>query len=215
VGVALAAAAVSACGSASTQTQTGSRSAGGQRSYPVAIDAASFPSSQSVAQSAEMVISVRNTGQRTIPNLAVTVCNVTCRSPAPAGEGSSAPAFGDNSEQPNLANPGEPLWVVDRPPGVCSYSCLNGGRGGAVTAYSNTWSMGPLRPGHTARFDWQVTPISPGRHVVAWTVAATLGGRGNAVLAGGGAPAGTFTVDVGNKPPQTYVNNSGQIVTAP
>lgn len=213
--MALAAAAVSACGSASTQPQAKSAASGKPTRYPVAIDTASFPTSQSVAQGADLVIAVRNTGQRTIPNVAVTICNVTCRSSAPPGEGSSAPAFGDNSTQPNESNPGRPLWIVDRPPGACGFSCINGGRGSAVTAYANTWSMGRLRPGHTARFQWKVTPIAPGRHTVAWAVAASFSGRGRAVESGGGAPSGSFTVDVGNRPAQTYVNNGGQIVTAP
>lgn len=216
MGVALAVTAVSACGSASTQTQTraNAASAGSHTQYPVAIAAASFPTAQALAQSAELVIAVRNTGRRTIPNVAVTICNVTCRSPAPRGEGSSAPAFGAVSQQPYLANPRQPLWIVDRPPGTCSFSCRSGGRGGAVTAYANTWSLGRLRPGHTARFEWRLTPIAAGRHTVAWAVAASFNGNGQAVLAGGGVPGGTFTVDVSNTPPQTYVNNSGQIVSA-
>jgi hypothetical protein len=44
-------------------------------------------------------------------------------------------------------------------------------------------------------------------------VAAGLNGNAKAVLAGGGMVHGTFTVTVGSKPPQTYVNNNGQIVS--
>lgn len=211
--------ALSACGSAQTQTETGAgtaaTAAGSRGGYPVAIDAADFPAAQTLAQTTDLVIAVRNAGRRTIPNVAVTICNVTCASPAPKGQGSSAPAFGTNSRQPYLANPGQPVWIVEAPPGPCRYSCRNGGLGGAVTAYSNTWSLGRLRPGHTARFDWRVTPIAPGRHVVAWAVAATLNGRGHTVLSTGGRPEGTFTVDVADRPAQTYVNNEGKIVTAP
>ena len=47
-------------------------------------------------------------------------------------------------------------------------SCNQGGSGGAVTAYSNTWALGRLAPGATARFVWRVTAVSPGTHVVAY-----------------------------------------------
>ena len=82
-----------------------------------------------------------------------------------------------------------------------------------MTAYSNTWALGRLRPGRTARFDWSVTPAQAGKHVVAWQVAAGLNGKAKAVLSDGSAPRGSFAVKVDNAPAQSYVNNNGQIVT--
>lgn len=200
---------LAACGS--SQTQAAHEPSG---RFPVAVDTASFPASQHLAQRAHLVIAVRNTGSRPIPNVAVTICNVTCAYPAPKGEGTSAAAFGSDIGQPYVANPSRPVWVVDAAPGPCGYSCRNGGQGAAVTAYSNTWALGRLAPGHTARFDWGVTAVQTGRHVVAWEVAAGLNGKARAVLAGGGGlPHGTFTVHVSGKPPQSYVDNNGQIVT--
>jgi hypothetical protein len=211
IGAALAAGvAVAGCGGG--QTQAAGEPSG---TFPVAVDTASFPASQKLAQRSHLVISVRNAGHQAIPDVAVTICNVTCAYPAPKGEGTSAAAFGANISQPYLANPSRPVWIVDAAPGPCGYSCRNGGAGAAVTAYSNTWALGRLAPGHTARFDWAVTAVKPGRHVVAWEVAAGLNGRAKAVLAdGSGPPRGTFTVRVGTAPPQSYVNNNGQIVTA-
>jgi hypothetical protein len=202
--------AISACGGSSNQ-------AAGEPNgkFPVAVDTASFPATQKLAQPSHLVIAVRNAGTKAIPDVAVTICNVTCAYPAPAGEGSSAAAFGADVSQSYLANPSRPLWIVDTAPGPCLYSCRNGGQGAAVTAYDNTWALGRLAPGHTARFDWAVTAVKTGRHVIAWEVAAGLNGKAKAVLAGGGLPHGTFTVTVGSKPPQTYVNNNGQIVTSP
>ena len=84
---------------------------------------------------------------------------------------------------------------------------------GAVTAYANTWALGQLRPGQTAKFDFSVTAVKPGRHVVAWEVAAGLNGKAKAVLQDGSLPHGKFTVLIHNAPAQTYVNNNGQIVT--
>ena len=199
---------VAACGGGQTQASNEPKG-----KFPVAVDTASFPPAQKLAQKTHLVIAVRNTGHKPIPDVAVTICNVTCAYPAPKGEGTSAAAFGANISQPYVANPSRPVWIVDAAPGACRYSCQNGGPGAAVTAYANTWALGRLAPGHTARFDWAVTAVKAGRHVVAWEVAAGLNGRARAVLAGGGPPHGTFTVHVGSQPPQSYVNNNGQIVT--
>jgi hypothetical protein len=201
--------ALSACGGG--QNQAASEPSG---HFPVTVSAATFPASQRLAQRTHLVIEIRNSGQKAIPNVAVTICNVTCAYPARRGEGSSSQAFAANNNEPYLANPSRPLWVIDRAPGVCGYSCQNGGQGAAVTAYANTWALGRLAPGRTARFDWAVTAVKAGKHVVAWQVAAGLNGKAKAVLANGSAPKGTFAVDVGNAPAQSYVNNNGQIVTS-
>jgi hypothetical protein len=205
VGVALA---LSACGGG--QNQAASEPSG---NFTVAVSTARFPASQKLAQHTHLVIAVHNEGAKTIPDVAVTICNVTCAYPARKGEGSSSQAFGANIDQSDLANPSRPLWVIDRGPGVCGYSCQNGGQGAAVTAYANTWALGRLAPGKTARFDWAVTAVKAGKHVVAWQVAAGLNGKAKAVLSNGSAPKGTFAVKVDTAPARSYVNNNGQIVT--
>jgi hypothetical protein len=180
------------------------------------VTTSSFPTSQSLSQHTRMVISVRNAGRHAIPNLAVTVCPVTCSYKAPAGQGTSSAVFGSNTGSDSLNNPSPPVWVVDRPPGPCTYSCQNGGGGAYATAYPNTWALGqPLAPGHTATFVWGVTPVQAGRFIVAWQLAAGLNGRAKAVLSSGRTPQGRFAVTVSNKPTQAYVNNAGQIVTTP
>ena len=206
VGVALA---LSACGGGGDQAA--SEPSG---NYTVTVSTAKFPASQKLAQHTHLVISVHNAGHKTIPDVAVTICNVTCAYPAPKGQGSSSQAFGAGIDQSYLANPSRPLWVIDRGPGVCGYSCQNGGQGAGVTAYANTWALGRLAPGKTARFDWAVTAVKAGKHVVAWQVAAGLNGKAKAVLSNGSAPKGTFAVNVGRAPAQSYVNNNGQIVSS-
>jgi hypothetical protein len=201
--------ALSACGGG--QTQASSEPSG---HYTVNVSTAKFPASQRLAQHTHLVIAVHNTGNKTIPDVAVTICNVTCGYPAPKGQGSSSQAFGANIGQRYLANPSRPLWIIDRAPGVCGYSCQNGGQGAAVTAYANTWALGKLAPGKTARFDWAVTAVKPGKHVVAWQVAAGLNGKAKAILSNGSAPKGTFAVKVDTAPAQSYVNNNGQFVTS-
>jgi hypothetical protein len=206
--------ALSACGGGASQDA--SEPSG---NFPVAVSTATFPVSQRLSEHTHLVLAVRNTGSKTIPNVAVTICNVTCAYPAPTGEGSDAAAFAQDLQQTGLANPSRPVWVVDRPPGACNAGCQpgsadgSGSPGGAVTAYSNTWALGSLAPGHVARFDWSVTAVAPGRHVVAWEVAAGLGGKAKAVTSSGALPHGTFAVTIHTAPSEPYVNNNGQIVT--
>ena len=116
---------------------------------------------------------------------------------------------------PGLASRSRPVWIVDRPPGPCQYSCRSGGPGGAVTAYSNTWALGRLQPGATATFDWGVTAIKPGTHVVQYS------GRGRAQRQGQGrasrrrhSAAAVHGHDL-SRPQQAYVDNSGQVVDTP
>ncbi len=200
--------AVSACGSGSNQA---ANEPSGK--FKVEVSSASFPTFQRLAQQSHLVISVRNTGSHAIPNLAVTICNTSCAYPSQPGQGTSAQAFAQDLNQPYLANPSRPIWIVNKAPGPCLYSCRNGGPGAYVTAYSNTWALGhQLPPGQTATFDWGVTAVSAGSHVVAWQVAAGLDGKAKAVLADGSQPGGTFAVHITRKPQQSYVNNAGKVV---
>jgi hypothetical protein len=201
--------AIAACGSGARQD---AHEPSG--TFKVSIASASFPAAQTISEHTHFVISVRNAGA-TIPDLAVTICNATCAYPASPGEGSSAEAFAADLNEQNLANPSRPVWIVDQAPGACGYSCKSGSLGAAVTAYSNTWALGSLKPGATATFDWKVTAVAPGRHIVAWQIAADLNGRAKAVLANGSRPAGSFAVTIASAPTQSYVNNNGQIVTTP
>ena len=175
--------------------------------FTVAVPVATFPSFQRLAQQTHLVISVRNSGSQTIPNVAVTITNPVY--------GTAAQAFGyllsDTTQ--GLASRSRPVWIIDRPPGPCNFACKVGGPGGAVTAYANTWALGPLRPGVTATFDWAVTAIKPGTHFVQYRVAAGLNGKAKAVLADGGIPTGKFKVTVTRVPQHYYVNAKGQVVT--
>lgn len=200
--------ALSACGGGGSD-QSASEPKG---NFPVQVATATFPTSQRLAEQTHLTIAVRNSGTKTIPNVAVTICNVTCVYPAPKGHGTDAAAFSENLQQANLASSSRPIWIVDRPPGPCRFVCKSGGPGGAVTAYSNTWALGQLKPGATAKFRWAVTAIKPGRHIVAWQVAAGLTGNAKAVLADGSAPRGTFKVTIHRRPQQSYVTPSGRLV---
>lgn len=183
-------------------------------SFPVTVTTASFPAAQTLSEHTHMVIVVHNAGNKAIPNLAVTVCNLSCEVTGQPGSGTGTAPFSGNIDETGVANPSRPVWIVDQPPGPKGYSSSHGGPGGYATAYSNTWTLGHrLQPGATARFDWALTAVKPGRHVIQYRVAAGLNGKAKAVVPGGGAPGGEFTVTINSKPRKSYVNNAGQIVT--
>jgi hypothetical protein len=152
--------------------------------FQVDVVNASFPAKQHLAKPERFVIAVRNSGNRTLPNVAVTVSSFAAR-----------------SEQAGLADPERAVWVIDSSP-----------RGGD-TAYTNTWALGRLAPGQTRRFVWRVTAVQAGTHTVKWQVAAGLNGKAKATLSGNRAPAGSVTVDVSDKPGQAHVDpETGKVV---
>ncbi len=193
---------LTACGSGARQDANEPRG-----SFPVQILAARFPASQRLAQRTDLLIAVRNSGTQTIPNIAVTITNPLY--------GTAVQAFSTWLAQPGLANHSRPVWIITRPPGRCGYSCESYGLGSAVTAYSNTWALGELRPGEVARFEWRLTAVQSGRYLVRYQVAAGLNGKAVAVLADGSRPAGTFIVSIRQTPPQLYVEPNGQVLTTP
>ena len=181
-------------------------------SFTVQVPTASFPTHQQLAERARLVIAVRNTSGRTLPNVAVTICNTTCTYPAPVGEGTSVRPFAYYLKMPGLVSHSRPVWIVDKPPGACGYSCQNGGRGTDFTADANTWAAGQLKPGATATFSWDVTAVVSGKYTVAWQVAAGIYGKAKAVLADGTIPHGAFTVNIAHAPAKSFVNDQGGIV---
>lgn len=162
--------------------------------YTVDVVRASFPAQQRLAQKSQMVIEVRNPGPKTVPNVAVTV------EPVQPNARSRALAFEETSNQVGLANPSRPIWIVD-----------SGPRGG-ITAYTNTWALGRLRPGETKTFLWRVTAVRTGSHEIKYTVAAGLNGKAKARLPGGEAPTGSFRINVSGAPAQGALGPGDQPV---
>jgi hypothetical protein len=175
----LAALAVAGCGGGERQD-----AAEPSGTFEVDVVSATFPTKQHLAQPERFVIAVRNSGQKTVPNVAVTVSS-----------------FAERSEQAGLADSQRAVWIIDDSP-----------RGGQ-TAYTNTWALGRLAPGQTRRFVWRVTAVQSGTHTVKWQVAAGLNGKAKATLSGNRAPAGSVTVDVSDKPGQARVDpKTGKVV---
>jgi hypothetical protein len=178
----------SGCGGGSARPD-GDEPAG---SYRVDVVGASFPARQAIADRATMRVRVRNADSRTVPNVAVTV-RTHAKQP-----GGTPSAFGQAVDDPRLADPERPVWIVDRAPAA----------GG--TADAGTWALGALPPGRTRTFEWRLTAVQPGRYTVGYEVSAGLGGR--ARLAAGSKGAGTFRVRIGDEPPESRVGDDGRVI---
>src|SRR3954451_23759826 len=151
--------------------------------FKVQVVEAKFPSKQSLAKRSKMIITIKNVDNKTIPNVAVTVKSVDQR-----------------KSDPNLADPRRPQFI------------LNAGPRGGDTAYVGTSALGPLKPGQTKTFQWDVTAAVAGKYSLKYAVAAGLNGKAKAVLAGGGIPTGEFTGTVSSKAPQATVADDGKTV---
>jgi hypothetical protein len=171
--------------------------------FTVRVAHASFPALQAVARPAQLVLIVRNTSLRTLPNVAVAVNS-----------------FYYNSSYPNVAARKRPVWIVDNGPGTIPNPPVETVQinppGGGTTANDQIWALGPLAPGASRSFVWHVTPVKPGVHQIYYRVYAGLNGRAVARLAGGGAPAGRFTVTIAGRPPLSHVDpQTGKVVPGP
>ena len=197
--------ALSACGSGAEQNAGEPHG-----NFPVQVTS-SFPTHQSLAQETNMVVSVKNTGHKTLPNVAVTVTNPKY--------GDAAQSFGllipeNAAGQPLLASRSRAIWIINQSPGACGYSCKHLGAGAGASAYTDTWALGRLAPGKTATFAWHLTAIQAGTYKVRYRVAAGLNGYAKAVTAGGRQVSGTYAVTISNAPPSAYVQSNGTVVSS-
>lgn len=192
--------------------------------FPVSIVSADFPSKQQLAENTQLTLSVENSGNQTIPNLAITIwtnsnastSESTTTTGATAGTTSTSEdlptsqgSFNVRSEQQGLAIPFRPVWILEE-----GYPKLAGqtSPAGAEAAQTDTYAFGELRPHETRSMVWSVTPVQPGTYTVRYRVAAGLEGKAKAVTADGSVPEGEFVVRISNAAPQTRVDNSGKVV---
>jgi hypothetical protein len=190
ISAAVALALASGCGGGARQDAGESHA-----TYSVAVPVASFPAHQGLAQRSEMRIAVRNVGEHTIPNVAATIQT--------AGRGTTVEAFARHTDQPGVQSSSRPVWVVEDGPS-------NGD-----TAGSNTWALGPLRPGATKTFVWRVAAVEAGRYTLTYRLAGSLNGGSQLRLRSGAVPQGSFTVAIDRKPGQVRVRPDGTIVRVP
>jgi hypothetical protein len=165
--------------------------------FPVEVVSATFPAKQKLAQTSELVITVRNSGKKNLPNLAVTVKGLSFRATQPGLSDPERPRFAVNGIQRQIGGFPE---AKDASPAGCD------------TAYVNTWACGPLKPGDETTLVWKVTAVKAGPYEVSWRVAAGLNGKAQAVVTGGGAPTGSFSGSVSRAAPKVRIAADGKTV---
>jgi hypothetical protein len=162
--------------------------------YRVEVAGASFPARQRIAEPVTLRIRVHNADRRTLPNVAVTVAT------APAVPGEAPIAFGQDAADARLADPRRPVWIVDRGPA------------GADTAYTNTWTLGPLTPGGSRQFVWHLLPARAGEFTVDFRLSPGLSADTRAAR---GRTRGAFRVIVANRPVAACVGAHGRVIRGP
>ncbi|HEY2056670.1 MAG TPA: hypothetical protein VGH14_22265 [Solirubrobacterales bacterium] len=192
------AALLAACGSSSSSDSN--EKAG---NYEVIVTGASFPGKQVVGQTSLMEIDVKNTGEKTVPALTVTV-NVEGKE----GEDARIP-FAIRDPQAGLAGPDRPVWVL-----AATYPRLAGSSspGGAETSNLKTYTFGALKPGKSVEAVWKLSAVRAGKYTIGYEVEAGLTGQAKAKTSTGVRPGGTFVTDISTALPETEVNAAGEIV---
>jgi hypothetical protein len=168
--------------------------------FDVDVVSASFPKRQKLAQSSELVVTVRNAGDRTIPNIAVTVHG-----------------FGFRKVGSDLADPQRPVFAVNGVPRQIGGfpEAKDGTPLGCDTAYVDTWACGPLRAGREKTFRWSVTAVRAGPFKLSWRVSAGLDGKAKAMWSESGAPpGGTISGTISDEAPQVRVGDDGKSVVS-
>ena len=168
--------------------------------FAVEVVEAKFPESQKLAKSSDLVVTVRNAGQDTIPNIAMTVNGFDERKTDPDLADPNRPVFALNGVQVEIAGFPEAKDAAPR---------------GCDTAYVNTWACGPLKPNQEKTFRWSVTAVQAGDFKVSWRVAAGLDGKAKAVAMGGGpAPRGAFSGTISDAAPDVRVADDGKTIVS-
>jgi hypothetical protein len=159
--------------------------------FDLDVTAASFPAEQRIAEASTLKLEVENTGDRAVPDLAVTV------ETEPGEDGQAPVAFGQSTDDPTLAASARSVWVVDKGPS------------GGDSAYANTWTVGPLGEGQSTTLEWKLTAAKAGRYTVNWRLSPALEGD---VSLGDGRTDGTFDVTISDEPVPARVGADGEVV---
>lgn len=198
---------LSACGGGTRQDAT--EPVG---NFQVGVTKASFPAKQQLSEQTDLQLAIQNTGDKTVPNLAITI--YTGNGPHPAAEES----FSTRVDDPTLADPNRPVWILENEypkllgDGATLQNLDSQPTAGAAAAQTDTYQFGPLEPGKSKTIVWRVTPTKPGTYTVHYQVAAGLQGNAKAVTADGSPVQGQFVTTISSKPPQTCVSGSGKVI---
>jgi hypothetical protein len=170
--------------------------------FAVEVTTAQFANRQRLAETTDLRLGVENTGSEDIPDLAITIF---------VDDGAAGP-FSIREEQPGIANPNRPVWILENKyPRIAGEPPALGSSPGA-TAQTNTFSFGSLSAGENREVIWRLTPVRGGTYTVNYEIAAGLHGKARAVTADGSEPAGKFVVTISTRPPKATVNDAGEVV---
>jgi hypothetical protein len=170
--------------------------------FPVEVITSEFPTKQRLAETSDLVLGVENTGDETVPELAFTVFT---------DDGTATGSFSILSDQPGLANPNRPVWVLENNYPRFLGSPPPSGLSGGLRAQTNTFGFGPLEPGERREIVWRLTPVQAGIYTLSYIVEAGLDGNAKAVTSGGEEVKGEFIVEITDKPPRARVDNQGKV----
>jgi hypothetical protein len=199
---------------------------GGQRqdanepsgNFAVKVSKASFPAKQVLANNENLRLAIENAGQKTIPNLAVTIHTGKIKAGLTA-TGSGQGSFNIRLDNPNLANPNRPVWVLENDfpkllaPGASVKDLHAAPTAGAEAAQTDTFQFGQVKPGQIKDIFWRLAPVRAGTYPVHYDVEAGLQGNAKAVTPSGGKVRGDFVVTIASKVPETCVTGDGRVVT--
>jgi hypothetical protein len=196
---------ISACGGGERQDVTEPSG-----DFPVKVAKAKFPNRQRLAETSDLELAIKNLGDKTIPDLAVTIYT---------GDAKADGSFNVRLNDSSLANPNRPVWILENnypkllTSGVTVKNLDRAPTAGAAAAQTDTFQFGAVPPAKTKDADWRVTAVRAGTFTVHYEVAAGLEGKAKAVTADGSPVKGQFVVTISSKPPQTCVNGAGQVTT--
>lgn len=167
--------------------------------FPLRVTRASFPRDQRLAKRSMLEIDVKNTGDRAVPNLAVTVegFDEVQTKPAATTANARTTVFSINGVPTNLKQYG----------GFDDSLAQSPGNGGGENAYVDTWTAGPLKAGQTRKLRWSVTATRKGPYRLKYEVAAGLTGKSKAVGPDGGPPQGVFSGEISPVAPTSHVSD--------
>jgi hypothetical protein len=203
---------VSACGGGERQDVTEPSG-----NFPVQVAKAKFPKRQQLVETSNVELKINNVGDQTIPDLAVTI--YTTPTPTATSEPKPAGSFNIRLDQPNLADPNQPVWILEQgypkliTPGVTLKKIAQAPAAGGAAAQTDTFQFGPVRSGESKDIVWRVTPVRAGTYTVHYEVAAGLQGKARAITADGSPVKGEFAVTITPKTPQTCVKGTSQVTT--
>src|SRR4051794_25441168 len=146
--------------------------------FPVQIVSAAFPSKQALAQNTNLTLAVSNSGDKTIPDLSITIFTTSNASTSDTGAtttgttstGTSSTteelptsqgSFSVRSEQEGLAIPFRPVWILEE-----GFPRLEGENApaGAEAAQTDTYAFGALAAHQTRSNGLNGTPGEAGPH---------------------------------------------------